>query len=172
MKKILLFFLLLSPFVSIPCQNVLFLPFGQTREEIKEQFQDKDYVKRVFYGNEIIESQVSFKQKMRYHLKDDLLYAVEDERQYVNKKEAERVIQACLEYMKMGSRKAHVMSNKGGLTHYALLETNRVVEFWVEKKRIGWRQHEYTLTLKVTSRYHGPRSKTEALAAMVAEKMN
>ncbi|MEO0898403.1 MAG: hypothetical protein AAFY71_18470 [Bacteroidota bacterium] len=153
-------------------QNAMFIPFGLPLKKVQNSLQEKDYIKRVSYESEIIESKVNHRQVIRYHMKRDILFAIEDERIYLNKKEAERVIQTCVEYMGRGNRKAKVLSNKGGVTRWGMVETDRVLELVVSKKKITKKKFEYLVVLKATSRFHGPRGETEELASAIIDRMN
>ncbi|MCI4668357.1 MAG: hypothetical protein MRZ79_09475 [Bacteroidia bacterium] len=173
MKKI---YLLICTFLLVAShvmgQNVLFIPFGQDVGELRQTLKGKDYIKRVVRDGQTLETQINYMRKMRYHMFYDHLYSIEDERVYLNKKEAERIIQTCIKFLESNDRKAHVISRKNGVTHYVAIHTDRIIEFTVKKTRIKRKKYEFVLNLKSTSRFHGPKNETEAFARSIIEKFD
>lgn len=148
------------------------MPFGQELSELRQNLGEKDYIRKINSKEDLLETKINYMRKMRYHLFYKELYAIEDERIYMNKKEAERIIQTCISYMEFDNRKAHVINRKNGITHYASLREDRIIELTVQKTRIKRKKYEYILNLKSTSRFHGPRNQTEVFAQQIIEKFD
>jgi hypothetical protein len=162
------FLLLLS---SVWAQNALFIPFGQTMPQVQEFVATRDYIHvseaRDSLKDRLLVNQVSARQKLTYVFQDEMLYAVEDFRTYDNKKQADAIIEACVDYMGLEERRVRTVSSSGGTTHYAALAEDRIIEFFVTKDR---KADRYELRLKVTSRLYGPRMETETFAMELAGK--
>lgn len=169
---VLLLFLASITLANLSAQNVLFMPFGQEVAQLRKALSDKDYINKVRAEKDLLETQLGHMRRMRYHLFYDILYSIEDERIYMNKKEAERIIESCIAYMEFDDHKAHVINRKNGTTHYATVLDDRIVEFTVHKTRIKRKKYKFVLNLKSTSRMHGPKNQTETFAQSIIQKFD
>lgn len=160
--------LFISLSASLSAQNAMFVPFGQSLSEIRGWVESRDYIRKVALRNQdTLVNILSEKQKVTYFFRDEILYAIEDERFYTSAKEAERVTRTCLDYMSLNDTKVRHLPSENGVARHASLEEDRVVELVVETlpKKGGTR-----IYLKVTSRNHGPRMDTEELASAIMKK--
>ncbi|MEO0472546.1 MAG: hypothetical protein AAF206_23210 [Bacteroidota bacterium] len=80
-------------------QNIEFLPFGTSPMELKAHISQLLYFRGQLRENDHTLSKViSNRHQVHYDFHDNRLYAVQDERQYTNRKQAEKTIDACLQY--------------------------------------------------------------------------
>lgn len=171
MKRIYLLFSLALCIPSVlPAQNPMFVPFGQPRIEVQQFLSTRDYARtQDTTAAHRLTQAVSSRQKVHYFFKEDVLYAIEDERFYDNRDIAERVIKSCLEYLSQGKKKLRTVSNQGGIHRYAAVEDDRLIELMVQHEGRG-KKRVSRVYLKATSRWHGPRMKTENLVAEIVNQ--
>lgn len=151
-------------------QNAMFLPFGQTTVDVMDYLDTRDYVHQVVYEADSGYMHLSLRQQeVQYFFDDEVLFAVEDRRVITDKKEADGVIKACLDFMAMEERRVRTLSSQSSGTHYAAVGDDRIMELIVVD--LGTRKApDIRIRLKVTSRLYGPRMQTEAFAAQVARR--
>lgn len=170
MRFYLLLVLLISGLAEVSAQNPMFVPFGQTRQDVIDFLSMKDYVRgQDSTDDNLLTQTVSFRQKVHYYFKEGVLYSIEDERVYDNRDIADRVIKSCTDYLSQGKKKLRLMSNQGGTQKYAAVEDDRLIELVVTHQ--GRRKRRITtIHLRATSRWHGPRMETENLVAEVVNQ--
>ncbi|MEO1450272.1 MAG: hypothetical protein AAFV07_12140, partial [Bacteroidota bacterium] len=151
-------------------QNPMFIPFGQTKGDVMEFLASRDYVRDQDSSEaHRLTQMVSFRQKVHYLFKEGVLYSIEDERYYDNREVADRVIKSCTDYLSQGKKKLRLLSNQGGISRYAAVESDRLIELII--KHEGRRKHRITtIHLRATSRWHGPRMETENLVAEIVNQ--
>jgi hypothetical protein len=165
MIRSLLFFFLSGPF-WIFGQSALFLPFGQNTQEVYDHFASREYY-RVAPEPSVRTQDTLINQMGRgwivtYLMEDGRLYAVEDERCYEDKKEADLVIEACLSYLNLFEKRVRTIRKANVKSYYVVVLEDRVVELkvWESGKR---KKRITNISLRSTSRMYGPRLKTESM---------
>jgi hypothetical protein len=150
-------------------QNAMFIPFGQTREEVLSHLSTRDYARFISAAEtDTLINPVSARQTVRYIFRRDVLYAIEDARSFPTAKEAQKAVESCLAYMGRADLKVKSLEDLDGAAHYGAVEEDRIVELIV---RYGRRKGEPTLVrLSARSRLHGPRMDTEALAERLSHR--
>lgn len=157
-------FLLLP--LAASAQNILFLPFGQAQTKVDSFLQTRDYLDQVEKLNEdILSSKVDSSSQVKYYFKTDKLYAVEDKRFYLSKKDAEEALDACLAYLKLKGEVYKAFNTKE-VQHYVSIDENKMTEVIIY---FNARPFEAEVHLKSTSRKYGPRMKTESFIAELTE---
>ncbi|MEM7368238.1 MAG: hypothetical protein AAF587_06515 [Bacteroidota bacterium] len=168
MKQILL--LLIASFsLSLSAQNALFIPFGQTMAEVDTFLQTKEYIHQITKPSaDLIQVIVYEGRTMHYHFKDGFLFGIEEKRVYTNRKNKEEIVKNCLDFLKGTEEKIKTVKTEGVDSHYAVAPTDRVLEFMVSET--GKRKNRtVNMTFKSTSRYHGPRLRTEEYASQILD---
>lgn len=152
---------------SVFAQNAMFIPFGQSVDEVSEYLYSRDYAQKVdkTLNTEWVNS-VSSSQSVVYYFGDDVLYAIEDTRFYKDRKEAERIVKTCLDFMALEKNKVRTLDSENGINHYAVVTNDRLIELIVEN---GKKNEGANLRLKSTSRLYGPRMKTEDVVMKVVQ---
>jgi hypothetical protein len=149
-------------------QNAMFLPFGQSSGQVKDYLASLDYVRELLSPSpDTLIHPVSARQQVVYCFRDGILYSIEDQRSYKDLKEADRVSKTCIEYMGREDRKVRNLGSSQGLGHFASVEEDRIVELFFYP---GSKKEEARISLRVTSRNHGPRMETENLAAAIFKR--
>ncbi|RMG72950.1 MAG: hypothetical protein D6722_04425 [Bacteroidetes bacterium] len=148
----------------------MFLPFGQTSEEVLAYMDARDYAQYVEYIADSGHMQLDVRgQEVLYVFDEDILYAVEDQRQFYDKDLADHVVETCLDFMALEERRVRNLDSPSGQSHYATVADDRIIELVVIDQ--GTRKApDIRVRLKVTSRLYGPRMQTEAFAAQVARR--
>lgn len=149
-------------------QNGMFVPFGQTNAEFDEYLETRDYVRSLQRPHEdTLVNLIRDDHWATYFFDEGVLYAIEDVRVYRDPKVAERIVQSCLDYLKLSEMKMRTLESSGGFSHYAVVEGERIIELIVTEE--GPRKERVTtVRLKSTSRMHGPRMQTESYANQIA----
>ena len=162
MKGILLFILLASSQIVSFSQNALFLPFGQSNQQIENYLVTRDYIQEIKREKQDqIVNQVTENRKVVYHFEENFLYATEDIRMITDKKLLDDALKSCREYMKDGDKLPKALSSKNFQKHYLIVKEDKIIELTLKKDS---RTKDYILCLKVTSRRYGPRMATEKIA--------
>ena len=161
MKRKLLFILLAFPHILSFSQNALFLPFGQSNQEIEDYLHTRDYIQEIIKVDEDqIINKVSDNRKLVYHFQEDEHYATEDYLILSEKEKVDHAIKSCLDYMKDGNRQAKLLSSKKSQKHYLIFKTDEVIELMLMKDA---RNDDYIICLKVSSRLYGPPFEVEKM---------
>ena len=160
---ILLFFLLIC--VSGFAQNAFFISFGQTEKDVNDFLQTKDYiwdVPKIQEGRLV--NQITDRQQITYCFKDQILYAVEDQRIYKSKRDASRSVESCVDFLRKldKNNKVAKIGNDESKEHYVAVTDDKIFELIVE---FGKKEKSSVVLFKSTSRNHGPRMQTEAFIA-------
>ncbi|MDX1909546.1 MAG: hypothetical protein SF053_21075 [Bacteroidia bacterium] len=168
MKNITLI-LILSLCASAVAQNAMFIPFGQTRQEVNAYLDTREYVfRRMDRLPDTLGLRFSLPREVDYVFKENVLYAVRDERRVTDRKDAERLLKTCLDYMSMGNQRVRNVDSPNGVQHYATIKDDRLIELITIPPR--QKTEPTVIILQVTSRYHGPRMQTENLVTQISRK--
>ncbi len=151
-------------------QNGMFIPFGQSLTEFEEYLETRDYVRDVQKPHpDTLINLISQKHWASYFFERGVLYSIEDVRIYPDEKVAEAVVSSCVDYLKMSKMRMRTLASGQGLSHYAIVEGDRIIELLVKTE--GARKEKITtIHLKSTSRLYGPRLKTESYAQEIVKK--
>ncbi len=130
-------------------QNNLFIPFGQSKTEVRRYLDSRDYISRVIEDNDMqsLRAQLDSKKHVEYVFKDGSLYATTVSRQYDDKKVAKEIQKNVLDYMDYISRGALQQNNKDGITVYTVAIDSRIIKLFVQQL-----SSHTTLTLTSISR--------------------
>lgn len=167
MIRLLLFFFLSGPF-WIFGQSALFLPFGQQTQEVYDHVASREYYRvapaPTTHTQDTLINRMGEGWFVTYLMEDGRLYAVEDERVYTDKKEADLVIEACLSYLGLFEKRVRTVRKASVKAYYVVVLDDRLVELKVWES--GKRKKKITnISLRSTSRMYGPRLKTESMIA-------
>ncbi|GAB4414904.1 MAG: hypothetical protein OHK0039_23140 [Bacteroidia bacterium] len=151
-------------------QNALFIPFGQREDEVLQDLRARDYIREIRRETQELRIVAFLHQAhLYYYIDEDILYAVEDVRRYGDRKEAEHIVQTCMDFMTLDERRIRQVDSDLGGHHYATVDEERIIELHVQD--LGTRRKpDIVVSLKVTSRLYGPRMQTEAFAARLIAK--
>jgi len=166
MRFIYLLLIVSFPLTSL-CQSALFVPFGQSQSELDAYLDSRNYIRSQSRDHQdTLMSVLNDQHWVKYVLSDRILYSIEDVRIYTGEKEAERMIESCMEYLNLGNMRVRTLSNNGSRSHYAKVEGDRIVELIITRR--GERKKRITtLRLKSTSRLYGPKEQTELVASRI-----
>ena len=168
MKYLSILFLFFLSF-DLFAQNALFIPFGQTMSEVDTFLESKDYLKTIDRSeDDLIHVVVYDGRTIDYHFKDGFLFGIEETREFYNHKLKEGLVKECMDFLKGTEEKVKTLKTEGVDSHYAVAPTDRVLEFMV--KESGRRKRkQLIMTIKSTSRYHGPRLRTEEYVSQLVD---
>ncbi|MDX2246158.1 MAG: hypothetical protein SF052_05255 [Bacteroidia bacterium] len=153
--------------LSVFAQNAMFIPFGQSVDQVSEYLYSRDYAQKVdkTEDSEWV-NKVSNTQSVVYFFDNNVLYAIEDARFYKDRKEFDRVVKTCLDFMSMEKHRIRTLDAENGVNHYAVVTDDRLVELIVET---GKKEEGSSIRMKSTSRLYGPRMKTEDVVMKVVQ---
>lgn len=164
MRNILTLVLITLSF-SIHAQSAFFVGIGQDTGEVREYLETRTYLRTLTEDStNLWTGSVFSNQEIKYRFHEGILYAIEDVRVFDNKEKAESISETCIGYLKLLDFDSKQLVSSGTRDHYVAITYDKVVEFSFESERDT---DNYTCTLKVTSRRHGPRMKTESFVASV-----
>ena len=151
----------------LQAQNGMFVPFGQTSVEFDEYLETRDYIRTLQRPTQdTVVNVLTRDHWATYFFDDQVLYAIEDVRVYRDEKTAERIVESCLDYLKLSEMRLRTLESSSGYHHYAIVEGDRIIELMVTK--VGPRKEKViTVRLKATSRVYGPRLQTESYANQI-----
>ncbi len=163
MRQLYTFILLLIPcFAS--SQSALFIGIGLDTGAVRTLLEEKDYLKHLREDSVGLWTARAFpNQTLSYRFFDGILYAIEDKRSFTDPEQVDQLTASCLAYLKLLDFDAKTVEASGTSVHYVAVTFDQVIEF--VKIRKG---DNYDCTLRVTSRRHGPRMKTESFVAQVS----
>ncbi|MEL7342584.1 MAG: hypothetical protein AAGM67_19025, partial [Bacteroidota bacterium] len=103
MKQILPYVFLFCSLSTAFGQNSLFVPFGQTTEQVKDFLYAKEYVTSVQEDDSLqsLRAYLDKNKHVEYAFENGALYATTVTRSYVEKKAAAEVQKNCIEYMQV-----------------------------------------------------------------------
>ena len=146
-------------------QNAAFLPFGSTSGDVNNHIASLAYFNgEVKEDTNTLTKLVSDQHNVIYSFSKKALYAVEDQRQFSDRKQASQVIKSCLTYMNRMDVKPRKINAEKDTERYAAVMADRITELVVKFDR---KTKITTVSLKATSRNFGPRMQTEAFASSV-----
>jgi len=140
------------------CQNHLFVPFGQKKDEVRQYLESRDYTQRIISNGEMetLMAIISDEEQVEYVFEKDKLYAITYLQHYTDLKEAAMSKKNFLEYMKKTDAMEIGVTKEGDISCHTGLNPTRVLKLFV-------RQHPKGVTLVISSisRFHGPRIEKE-----------
>lgn len=163
MRHIYTFALLLLP-SFVFSQSALFIGIGLDTGAVRTMLEEKDYLRHLREDSAGVWTAHAFPhQTLSYRFFDGILYAIEDTRSFSDAEKVDQLTASCLAYLKLLDYDTKTVDASSGSAHYVAVTFDQVVEF--VKTRQG---DSYECTLRVTSRRHGPRMKTESFVAQVS----
>lgn len=167
MIRILIFLFISSASISLYAQNSSFIPFGQAQKTVLSDLghYERPLGKPVAKDNQIY-NKLSDTREVRYSFREDMLFQIEDVRYCEDKEEAKRIEESCKAYLGL-FHQAKVLDAPSGSSHYASILEDRVIEVLIENDR---KSKMTKITLRSTSRLHGPRMQTEELVSLVHQE--
>jgi hypothetical protein len=154
MKQLYVLSLYLLVFCApVRSQNALFIPFGQTSQQVKDYLSEKEYIRAVQEDQQLhsLKATLEENKQVEYAFEDGMLYAVTMTRRYSNKVVGKEIMNSCLDYMKLISNGATEQTSKGNVTVYTGVTTARVFKLFITEDPTT-----LTLALSAVSRQHGP----------------
>ncbi len=153
---------------TVNSQNVLFVPFGQTQEDVATFVESRTYLEKI--ESDSIEENMLIakgeKQVSKYLFHKNYLYSITNEKHYKNKKQAEPIIKAIVDYLNYGEEK--VVSIPSGVykKHLAVMENSRILQLRVKQEnRDG---EDITIVeLSSTSIKYGPEEEIQNYSMLV-----
>ncbi|MEO0895716.1 MAG: hypothetical protein AAFY71_04930 [Bacteroidota bacterium] len=127
-------------------QNNLFIPFGQSKSEVRSYLNTRDYITQIVEDTEMqsLRAELDTKKSVEYAFKNGNLYATSVTRNYPDKKIAKDIQKNVLDYMDYISRGALQQNNQDGITAYTVVVDSRVIKLFVQP-------HSSSTTLTLTS---------------------
>ncbi|WNJ17733.1 hypothetical protein [Pontibacter sp. G13] len=149
-------FLLWAGWVS--AQSSLFIPFGQTAEEVKSYLDSRDYIVSVTEDEELQSLRVVLdnEKMVEYAFKDGALYATTVTRNYLDKKKGREIQKSCLDYMKQIGVGDLVQTEENKVMCYTTVTDSRIIKLFVQMH-----PKSLTLTLTAFSKRYGPMEQDE-----------
>lgn len=135
-------------------QNNLFLPFGQSPEEVRTFLNSRDYIQGVEEDREMLSLRARLDEHKQVEYVFDeqgVLYATTVTRNYQSRRDADDIQDEVLEYMDIVSQGQIRKTVDDNITCYTALADSRVIKLFVIEL-----QDSRTLTLTSISRQHGP----------------
>ncbi|MEO0582768.1 MAG: hypothetical protein AAF135_11135 [Bacteroidota bacterium] len=152
MKSLVFFISLLTLSSALFAQNNLFVPFGQSKEEVKRYLYTRDYVRQITEDNElrIVRASLGKYKQVEYAFKENNLYATTVSRHYLDRQDAKEVQRNVLDYMDFTSRGTLKQESEEKLTVYTAMTDTRVIKFVIQQTQTPG----VTLVLTSYSRSH------------------
>lgn len=150
-----LYVLIFSLLIQTPAiaQNHLFIPFGQTKDEVRSFLTSRDYVNDIVTDDKmgILRAVLEADKHVEYVFEEGHLYSTSVTRNYANKKSAKEVEKKCLEYMVVTGSKDIKETRSDNRTCHTVVTDNRVIKLFVIEY-----QKSKTLIFTAVSRKFGP----------------
>ncbi|MCI4671345.1 MAG: hypothetical protein MRZ79_24605 [Bacteroidia bacterium] len=137
MKPTFTLFILLFCSSLLFGQNNLFIPFGQTKAEVRRYLDSRDYISSIVEDKELhsLRAQLDAKKHVEYVFKNETLYATTVSRIYNDKKLAKEIQKNVLDYMDYVSGKNGILqNNKNGISVYTIGIDSRVIKLFVQQQ--------------------------------------
>ncbi|MEM6342300.1 MAG: hypothetical protein AAF927_00415 [Bacteroidota bacterium] len=153
MKQIFTLIFLCCSLSFLEGQNNLFVPFGQTTEQVKNFLYAKEYVTAVQEDDSLhsVRAYLDKNKHVEYAFENGALYATTVTRNYAEKRAAATVQKNCMEYMQVISRGSVSITTNENVTCYTAITDSRIIKLFVRLHKKG-----STLTLTAVSRHYGP----------------
>lgn len=150
-----LYFVILTLFIqaSAISQNHLFIPFGQTEDEVRDFLNSRDYVNKIIEDSKMgsLRAVLEVDKHVEYVFEKGQLYATSVTRNYSDRKSAKEVEKKCLEYMLVtGSNDIKQTHNENVICHTVVTDSRVIKLFIIEHSK------SKTLTFTSVSRKFGP----------------
>lgn len=149
-SSLLLCLLLYSTCLS---QNNLFIPFGQSADDVKQFLGSRDYILNIHEDLEMesVRAVLDQNKHVEYAFRDGTLYATTVTRNYDNRRTAKEIQKNCLDYMEYISNGNTQLNDNEEIVCYTAITDARVIKLFIQ-------QHtkSTTLTLTSVSRRFGP----------------
>ncbi len=155
-------FVLCSWFIGVTmvatAQTNLFLPFGDTRQDVISYLETRDYVKDLTDDQDlnVVRIVLSSRKQVEYAFHGNQLYAVTVLHNYTDLAEAERATGHLIEYLRSCGAPEIKKTGEGSLTVYTAITSSRVLKVFVRTH-----SNSKTLILSSISLAHGPDMKEE-----------
>ena len=134
-------------------QNNLFIPFGQSAEEVKDFLGSRDYIINIHEDLEMqsVRAVLDQDKQVEYVFKEGSLYAITVTRNYRDRKIGRDILRNCLDYMEYVSKGQMKQTDQDGIICHTAFTESKVMKLFVQ-------QHveSVTITLTSMSRKHGP----------------
>ncbi|MEZ4829595.1 MAG: hypothetical protein R3C61_25415 [Bacteroidia bacterium] len=139
--------------LSGTAQNNLFIPFGQSREDVKSFLGTRDYIAQVQEDQEMqsVRAVLDKDKHVEYAFENDALYATTVTRNYSDKKTAKEIQKDCLEYMTNVCVEELKANSNDNITCYTAVTEAKIIKLFVISH-----PRSTTLTLTSVSRNYGP----------------
>jgi len=134
-------------------QNHLFIPFGQSKAEVREFLNSRDYISDIIEDQKMssLRAVLEEDKHVEYVFEKGQLYATSVTRNYSDKKSAKNVERKCLEYMQVtGSEEIKEVNNENVTCHTVVTDSRVIKLFIIEHAK------SKTLTFTSVSRKFGP----------------
>lgn len=140
-------------------QNHLFIPFGQSMEEVQHYLYSRDYLAKVEMDDSMktLRALLDADNQVEYAFKEGALYAITVSRNYRNRRQARESLRNCLDYMVTVSHGAMRETNDDRLTCHTAVTDSRLVKLFIQEH-----QRSTTITMTAVSRVHGSLEQEEA----------
>ncbi|MEO0472149.1 MAG: hypothetical protein AAF206_21160, partial [Bacteroidota bacterium] len=139
--------------LHLSAQNHLFIPFGQSEEDVKQYLQTRDYIVQVVEDKEVhsLRAEIDQHKHVEYAFDDGALYATTVTRAYETRRTAQSVLKNCLNYLRSISRADINETTSDNVTVYTTATEHRIIKLFVTSHKRG-----QTLSLTSVSRHYGP----------------
>lgn len=117
-------------------QNNLFIPFGQTKDEVRRYLDSRDYISVVVEDKDLhsLRAQLGSKKHVEYVFKNETLYATTVSKIFDDKKVAKDIQKNVLDYMDyVGGKNGVLQNSKNGITVYTVGIDSRVIKLFVQQ---------------------------------------
>ena len=147
----LLLWLLIVP--AAWSQNNLFIPFGQSTEEVKDFLNTRDYILAVHEDHDMqrMRADLTEGKHVEYAFRDGSLYSTTVTRNYPDRKLAKEIQKNCLDYMRVISRGAMQDPRNGKVICYTAITDSKLLKLFIIEH-----EDSQTLSLTAVSREYGP----------------
>lgn len=132
MKQLLLTTLILFLSVVAVGQNSWFIPFGQSKSEVREQLKKKHYLLELEEDADLnrLLAVIRDDKQVEYAFHNDRLYATSLTKFYTDKQELKEREESCMEYLGFISSGNVTKTTEGKKTCYTVVTGSRVIKFF------------------------------------------
>ncbi|GAB4410999.1 MAG: hypothetical protein OHK0039_15840 [Bacteroidia bacterium] len=160
MRCLIIFVGILLPSLPLLAQNNLFLPFGQSSDEVKYYLATRDYIVNIEEDDEMrsLRALMNENKQVEYVFHDGKLYATTISMNYTDKRLAREAEANCMAYMNEVRRGIGEVkrTEQDGVICYTALTDTRILKLFIQAHA-----NSTTLTLTSVSRRHSPESVRE-----------
>lgn len=131
---------------SLQAQTNLFIPFGQSTQEVRAFLDSRDYVVQVHeeYDMDRLRAILSPDKQVEYVFHHGELYATTVTRNYTDRRAAKQVQRNCLDYMLSVAESDIRETEENGILCFTAIAAERLIKLFVQ-------QHAGSVTLTLTS---------------------